>query len=120
MGNHIQKVLPELRNQIRRKIKEKKVEVQQLGQPIAQDKASQVIWTYFWVFSNIELQGWLLLHLLNRFSEQFKAAIDGVPSDINTNELYDFSSSFLEISKKNIGTEVLVYYIFSMKVLLRI
>jgi hypothetical protein len=65
--------LPELRNEVRKKIKEKKSELAVLGTPVANDKASQ---------------GWLLLHLLNKFSDQFKEAIDGVSNDVNINELY--------------------------------
>eukprot|EP01116_Phalansterium_solitarium_P013956 TRINITY_DN31424_c0_g1_i1.p1 TRINITY_DN31424_c0_g1~~TRINITY_DN31424_c0_g1_i1.p1 ORF type:complete len:784 (+),score=272.29 TRINITY_DN31424_c0_g1_i1:89-2353(+) len=72
LSNHIQKVLPSIRQQIRKLVKEKQEELMAYGTPLATDKASQ---------------GWLLLHLVNKVSDSFRAAIDGVSAEVTTNEL---------------------------------
>lgn len=92
LSSHIQKVLPNLKNDIRRKIQEKKAELQGYGTPVATDKSGQ---------------GWLLLHLLNKFSEDFRAAIDGVPEAVNIAQLnggarirYIFHDTFMKHLEK--------------------
>eukprot|EP01117_Protostelium_nocturnum_P012378 TRINITY_DN4566_c0_g1_i1.p1 TRINITY_DN4566_c0_g1~~TRINITY_DN4566_c0_g1_i1.p1 ORF type:complete len:783 (-),score=329.56 TRINITY_DN4566_c0_g1_i1:186-2534(-) len=72
LSSHIYKALPSLKQQVRAKIKEKQDELQAYGTSFVEDKANQ---------------GWLLLHLLNKFSEEFKSAIDGIPEEINTSQL---------------------------------
>jgi dynamin 1-like protein len=67
-------VLPDLKAQVKKKIKDKKAELEAYGDPIPNDKASQ---------------GYLLLQLLNKFSDNFRTAIDGVSTDLTTSQLYD-------------------------------
>jgi len=72
LAGHIYKALPSLKQQVRTKIKEKQEELQSYGSGAILDKSNQ---------------GWMLLHLLGKFSEEFKSAIDGVPEEVNTTQL---------------------------------
>jgi hypothetical protein len=43
LARHIQRVLPSLKEEIRKKIKEKEEELSSYGSPVAPDKSSQVL-----------------------------------------------------------------------------
>ncbi|PRP80825.1 dynamin-2 [Planoprotostelium fungivorum] len=72
LAGHIYKALPSLKQQVRSKIKDKQEELQSYGTGTILEKGNQ---------------GWMLLHLLGKFSEEFKSAIDGIPEEINTTQL---------------------------------
>jgi replication fork clamp-binding protein CrfC len=88
LTDHIRKTLPKLRAQISELIKQRRAELEAYGEPTVTDSPAA--------------KGWQVLQLLNKFSQDFRAAIDGVPADIETKELnggarirYIFNESFM-------------------------
>ncbi len=89
LTDHIKKTLPLLQSQVRRKIKEKKDELTHLG--------GSSLGLFSTSSTSIDLnhkpsQGWLLLHLLQKFSHNYAAALDGIipTSDPQSTFLYFF------------------------------
>lgn len=88
LTDHIKKTLPKLKSQISELIKRRRAELEAYGEPIVLDNAAA--------------KGWQMLQILNNFSQDFRAAIEGSNSgDFDTKELnggarirYIFSESF--------------------------
>jgi dynamin 1-like protein len=76
LTDHIRKTLPGLRNQVRDLIAAKKAELATLGED-----------TQAYLANTPAAKGWLLLQIINRFAQEFKAAIEGLPNEIETKEL---------------------------------
>jgi dynamin 1-like protein len=92
LTDHIRKTLPGLRNQVRDLIAAKKAELATLGED-----------TQAYLANTPAAKGWLLLQIINRFAQEFKAAIEGLPNEIETKELnggarirYIFHESFVQ------------------------
>jgi dynamin 1-like protein len=63
LSNHIQRALPGLRKQVGHAYNAKQLELEHLGAPVVHEDTASL--------------GWLLLHMINRISDQYRLAIDG-------------------------------------------
>eukprot|EP00026_Physarum_polycephalum_P003565 Phypoly_transcript_03578.p1 GENE.Phypoly_transcript_03578~~Phypoly_transcript_03578.p1 ORF type:complete len:535 (+),score=118.20 Phypoly_transcript_03578:792-2396(+) len=88
LTRHIREALPEVKTQVRAMIKATEKELEAYGFPIGRTTAEQ---------------GWILMEMLNKFTNQFRADIEGVRDEVVTNQInggariyYIFNQTFVK------------------------